>query len=77
MDQTINDLVELNERQAAKFIGVEPGTLNKWRCRKKGPPYYKLAGKVRYKRAEFVQWIESCRVDPRTTKSERRRSRAA
>ena len=79
MDTTVKimDLVELDEKQAAKLAGdVEPATMNKWRARGKGPVFYKLAGKVRYKRADVLAWIESCRVDPKQRKAQSRRKRA-
>jgi hypothetical protein len=39
----------LNERQAADYIGVVPGTLNTWRCRGRGPRFHRVSGKmIRY-----------------------------
>jgi hypothetical protein len=37
-----------DERQAAKFLKVEPKTLQSWRFRGRGPPYCKFGKAVRY-----------------------------
>lgn len=34
----------LNERQAAKFLGVHPTTLMRWRQDGLGPPHYEYPG---------------------------------
>lgn len=35
---------------------VTTGTLANWRAQKKGPPYRKMGGRVRYPLAKLVEW---------------------
>lgn len=37
---------KLNTQEAAAYLGVKPCTLELWRCRKKGPRYFKLGSRV-------------------------------
>lgn len=55
----------LNERQAAKYVGVNPGTLRLWRAESKGPRYFRAGEKlVRYRRADLDSWIEGRLCSP-------------
>lgn len=65
----------LTEAQAAKILQAKPMTLNKWRCRRKGPPYLKLSGKVRYRMDDLTAFIESSRIVPTDRKATRGTSR--
>jgi predicted DNA-binding transcriptional regulator AlpA len=62
----------LTEAEAAKKIDAEPQTLRKWRARRKGPPYLKLGGKVRYSLADIEKFIQESRVVPSDRKRRRR-----
>lgn len=44
---------------AARMLGLVPGTLRAWRVRGRGPRYYKFGqgGPVMYKRSELEAWI--------------------
>ena len=63
----------LTEAQAAKVIEAKPMTLNKWRCRGRGPVYYKLSGKIRYRMSDLQAFIDAARVIPSEHKAKRRR----
>lgn len=56
----------LTTAQAAQEIGgdiVRPQTLAKWRCEGRSPlPYFKVAGKVRYRRADCRAYRERSRI---------------
>ncbi len=39
---------KLNTIEASEFLGVQPNTLEVWRCYKKGPKYSKVGRKVMY-----------------------------
>lgn len=56
----------LSSRQAAKLIGVHPGTLANWRALGRGPPFKELkVGRfrfVRYIPAEVEKFIEARKV---------------
>jgi len=55
----------LTEKEAAEMIvDLKPGTLAKWRTRRKGPKYLKLGGKVRYRTIDIQEWIEANLIDP-------------
>jgi excisionase family DNA binding protein len=55
---------ELGPKQAAHWLGVSVRTLEDWRARGKGPPYFKVGGGVRYSVRELETWLEACRVVP-------------
>lgn len=62
---TINELVQrtrdlLDEKQAAEFLGVAPGTLSVWRSRGRYQvPFVKVGHLVRYRRGDLDAWLES------------------
>ena len=58
MKFTEKDLI--NERAAAEFLGVSPGTLSVWRSTGRWAiPFIKVGGSVRYKRIDLERWLES------------------
>jgi predicted DNA-binding transcriptional regulator AlpA len=52
----------LTIKEAAGLLGKSRWTLNLWRVKKIGPPWYKVGGSVYYKRADILTWIEEQRV---------------
>ena len=54
----------LSRKEAAKYLGKHPLTLDTWRCRNVGPPYFKVGKSISYKREDLDAFIENCRVDP-------------
>lgn len=64
----------LLEQAAADLLHAKKQTLRAWRVRRKGPPFYKLNGRVLYKREDLAAWIEQCRVMPGQKKRNRRGS---
>ncbi len=46
-------------RDAADFMGLSEGLLNKLRVMGGGPPYFKLGRAVKYKRSDLVEWAEA------------------
>ena len=53
----------INTDEAAAMIGVKPATLINWRCTKKQTvPYYKMGGRVFYKKTDIDEWVESKKV---------------
>ena len=48
----------LTPRQAATELGVSPGTLAVWRCRKRYPlRYIKVGSKVRYRLTDIEKFL--------------------
>jgi predicted DNA-binding transcriptional regulator AlpA len=49
----------LDERLAARYLGVSGAVLRLWRSEGKGPRYFRAGEKlVRYRRADLDSWIE-------------------
>jgi predicted site-specific integrase-resolvase len=72
MTVTIAD-PKYNEAQAAAILQMDATTLNKWRCRGKGPAYLKIGGKIRYEKSALDSFLASCRVAPSERKHTRRK----
>lgn len=54
----------LTREEAARYLGVSPGTLAVWASTKRYRlPYYKIGAKVFYDRRDLDQFLASCRVD--------------
>lgn len=50
----------LDEKAAAKVVGVVPGTLSVWRSTGRyAIPFLKIGSKVRYRRSDLEAWLES------------------
>lgn len=39
-------------------------TLASWRTERRGPPWYKVAGRVYYRGRDILAWLETQRVEP-------------
>ena len=65
MSKELREKIEAwNEQKAAFYLGVSESTLRNWRCQRRyGLPYYKVGGKVRYKRKNLDEWYESRAVN--------------
>ena len=51
-----------NIEQAAEYLAVKTSTLYGWRCRKYGPPSYRLGNKIRYRPEEVREWVSAREV---------------
>lgn len=51
----------MNEREAAKRLGLRVSTLRRWRWAGKGPSFLKIGGAVRYDLAVLDAFIEASR----------------
>ena len=52
------NMVQLDTRAAAKYLGLSPSTLEKWRCwSSEGPVYYKVGYLVRYREEDLDAWL--------------------
>jgi predicted DNA-binding transcriptional regulator AlpA len=49
------------DTEVATMTGLPVSTIRSWRHRRKGPPFYKLQGCVRYDRDEIEDWITASR----------------
>ena len=48
----------LNERQAAKYLGVSAGTLRLWRTQGRAPRFFRAGKLVRFRVRDLNEWIE-------------------
>jgi DNA-binding transcriptional MerR regulator len=48
--------------EAAKYLNFSVRTLQFWRVERKGPPYCRPSGAVRYLKADLIRWLTSHRV---------------
>ena len=49
----------LTTGEAARYLGLAPATLNKWRVYRTGPRFLKLGRAVRYRRADLDAYVAS------------------
>lgn len=62
---SLNDIVNrtrelLDEKQAAAFLTLSPGTLSVWRSTGRYKiPFIKIGARVRYKRTDLDAWLDS------------------
>jgi hypothetical protein len=54
----------LSVEAVSEYTGIPVATLNTWRPRGEGPPWYKLGGKIVRYRAQDVEWIDSQQEEP-------------
>jgi excisionase family DNA binding protein len=45
--------------EVAEYLALSPKTLYGWRCRKYGPPSYRLGNQVRYRPEEVRAWVDA------------------
>jgi len=49
----------LNEREAARRLGLRVATLRRWRWAGKGPPFRKIGAAVRYHPLDLLAFIDA------------------
>jgi len=54
----------INEIEASEKLHVATQTLRNWRHQRKGPPYIKMGGNVRYLEDDLMRYIESKKIIP-------------
>jgi hypothetical protein len=74
----------ISETEAAAYLAelgfaVRPQTLRAWRCREKGPAYFKAKNHlhVRYRKSDLDAFVEASRIVPGERKRRRSSRRAA
>jgi predicted DNA-binding transcriptional regulator AlpA len=51
----------MTTREVAAYVGLSHRTLESYRCRGGGPPYYDLEGVVRYLLSDVIEWASKRR----------------
>jgi excisionase family DNA binding protein len=59
----------LNERQAAKYLGVSPGTLRLWRAEQRSPRFFRAGKLIRFRVRDLNEWIEQRLSAPASNES--------
>lgn len=54
----------LDERAAAQVLGLAVQSLRNRRCKRLGPPYVKIGGRVVYLLADLQDFLKKHRIDP-------------
>lgn len=55
----VTNMTVLNTNEAANYITLAAGTLERLRVQGSGPRYLKLGRSVRYRQTDLDQWMES------------------
>ena len=63
MNQTTS-ILAVDEKRAAKFLGVAVQTLRNWRHQSRGPAYVKMGRSVRYQVDDLVDYLTKKKIDP-------------
>lgn len=66
---------KLNTQEAATYLGIQPNTLEVWRCKHKGPRYAKIGSRVLYDPDDLEAFFAARSVTTRDTTLERGRGR--
>jgi hypothetical protein len=59
----------MDVEETADLLRRPVGTLRQWRVRRFGPPARLIGGRLLYKRADVVDWIESQPTDPQSPRA--------
>lgn len=54
---------KLNTKEAADHLGLKENTLEIWRCKHKGPRYYKIGSRVLYDIDDLEEFFAARAVD--------------
>ena len=49
----------LKEDDAARLLSLSVRTLQSWRIRMAGPPFFQVGRAVRYRRRDLIAWIDA------------------
>jgi Helix-turn-helix domain len=52
----------LTTAEAAKFLGVHPGTLTVWRVWRRGPKFMRRGRRVFYRKSELIKWSDKVNI---------------
>jgi hypothetical protein len=56
-----------DEHEAAKRLNLRTWTLQNWRHLRKGPPYLKIGGLVRYRESDLDAFLRKRLIDPESS----------
>jgi predicted DNA-binding transcriptional regulator AlpA len=50
--------ISLNVKDAAQYLGLSKGTLDRWRQTGNGPNYKRAGGRILYLRKDLIKWLD-------------------
>lgn len=53
---------EMNDVEAAEYLGISPGTLRTWRTQKRGPKYHKTGRSIHYSKSDLNTYLKQSEV---------------
>lgn len=68
---------KLNTQEVADYYGIKRNTLEIWRCKHKGPRYYKLGTRVLYDLDDLEEFFKARAVDTMESAPQGRHTRSA
>lgn len=62
---SVHEIIEaaLNQKQAAKYLGISTGLLKKKRLNGEGPIYYRIGKRLIYRKDDLDTFLDSTRVE--------------
>ena len=54
----------INEKNAARLLGIAVQTLRNWRHQRRGPAYVKMGRSVRYQLKDIQDYLDKRKIDP-------------
>lgn len=54
----------LTTKEAGTFLKIQPCTLRKWRKLRKGPPFLRIEGAIRYRKSALEAYLDMVTIDP-------------
>lgn len=58
----------LSEEDAARELGLHPGSLARWRRRREGPPFITVGRRIFYRREALRDWLLSREIQPQRSR---------
>ena len=62
---------KLDTKEAAKFLGLRPNTLEIWRLKSRGPRYAKLGSRIVYDFDDLEEFFAARSINTRDTERDR------
>jgi excisionase family DNA binding protein len=56
-EESVRGVRLLDQKEVAELLGVSTKTLEAWRCKRKGPKYFKIGRLARYTEAEVMKYL--------------------
>ena len=60
----INSELRYSSSETAALLNVTTNCLRQWRCKSRGPTYYKIGGRVQYRGKDLLAYLNQARRDP-------------